>query len=292
MAGAPTVNRQHVTDRPEGSRAAYKAGCRCYPCAAANTNYEADRLAKLATGKWRPYVDAAPVRAHLAELSANGIGLRRVAKVTGISRSSLQSIMYDVGTRKARARVRAEHAEAILAVRPDLATKSRGALIDGTGTHRRLRALVAVGYPHRYLAERLGTVSDNLALSCPRAEVTVRKARCVRGLYDELAGKDPVALGIRPASAKRARNEAAAQGWPRPIDWDDDAIDDPAAHAHRAERTEAKHREVTDADIEDTLWAVSTSGADITVRAGRVQVAQRLEIPVKRLEYILEKVGA
>lgn len=150
-------------------------------------------------------VNAEPVRAHLKLLSANGIGLGRVAEITGI---------------------RAPH------------------------------------------------------------------ARAIRALYDELSLRNPAEFGIHPRLSSRAVNRARALGWPRPLEWDDDLIDDPNAEVQRVDRVERAGRAgcaVTDDEIEDALWIVRTTGADTTSEHERALVAERLGVTVHRLEYILAK---
>jgi hypothetical protein len=60
-----------------GTRVAYvKDCCRCTDCTAANT--AAGRAVHRAQtfGRWRPFVDSAPVRKHIRSLRAAGIGVR------------------------------------------------------------------------------------------------------------------------------------------------------------------------------------------------------------------------
>lgn len=91
-------------------------------------------------------------------------------------------------------------------------------MVDATGTRRRLRALVALGWPSTYLKTRIGAAH---IIFTDSAVVHPRTAARVRALYDELGGT----LGPAP----RSRTYAAAKGWPPPLAWDDDTIDDPAA---------------------------------------------------------------
>jgi len=99
-------------------------------------------------------------------------------------------------------------------------------LIDATGTARRLQALAALG--HRY-----EDVAALLQVGKSRArDLTVRHgdlvhrdtAAAVAAVYDELS------MVLGPSS--RSRVLAANRGWPPPLAWDDDAIDDPAAGPH------------------------------------------------------------
>lgn len=104
------------------------------------------------------------------------------------------------------------------------------ALTDATGTVRRLQALSAVGWSRSRLARRLGMSPRNMSRLIRGSRVRFETARAVRGLYDELWATAPPA-GTRgdSISAARARNVAERSGWPPPMAWDDDLIDDPAA---------------------------------------------------------------
>jgi hypothetical protein len=293
------MNRTHISERPPGTYAAYRNdGCRCYRCSIARAAYDDRRTRAIIAGTWHPFTDVAPVRAHLELLSAHGVGLRTVRRLTGVSRSALQSMLYGTGDRKASRKIRTEHADAILAIRPGIDTAADSAHIDATGTRRRLRALVAIGFPADYLARRLhaGGGSNLRLYDEGETKVIAAKARAVRALYLELSGTDPAAVGIIRHSSNRSRNRAAAYGWPRPIDWDDDAIDDPEAEAVRAERLEETavrlRHPVTPGEVEDAQWVIETAGLDVTTHSGRNSVASRLGIGRKRLEYILEKAAA
>jgi hypothetical protein len=77
------VNHQH------GTRLAYILDrCRCLPCAAANSTYELRRTRLKAYGRGTPsgWVDAAPVRAHVEQLCATGMGYKTVARTANRAR--------------------------------------------------------------------------------------------------------------------------------------------------------------------------------------------------------------
>lgn len=100
----------------------------------------------------------------------------------------------------------------------------RPALVDVTGTRRRLRALLAIGHSHSEMACRLGTTAQRLNVvvhDTGPGTVTRRTAAGVRALYDQLWDV--------PGSSARARAVASTRGWVPPLGWDDDDIDDPAA---------------------------------------------------------------
>jgi hypothetical protein len=69
---------------------------------------------------------------------------------------------------------------------------------------------------------------SNLGKSLGGEHVRAGTARAVCALYDELWDQPPPEGTHRDKiAASRARNRAAAHGWPPPLAWDDDTIDDP-----------------------------------------------------------------
>jgi len=115
------------------------------------------------------------------------------------------------------------------------------ALVDSTGTARRLRALAAIGWGVEALGERLGPSKSRVG-NCRiqhRATIARRSAAAVARVYDELS--------MVPGPCSKARAHALKQGWPPPLAWDDDRIDDPKARPRgaiwraprRSERQEA-----------------------------------------------------
>jgi hypothetical protein len=220
-----------MNTRPHGY-ARYKLdGCRCYVCGLANATYYEARERAIAYGTWQPWADAGPVREHIRALRGCGIGLRRIAEAAGVDRKRLQAVL---GGRPERGtgpqeKVRPALAAAVLAVEPTLELLGAKTPIDATGTHRRLQALVAAGWPQARLAARLGMAPGNFSGTMTREQVTVRTARAVRALYDVLWAVDPREHGVDNQAYSRARNHAASNGWAPVGAWDDDLIDDPQA---------------------------------------------------------------
>lgn len=205
-------------------------GCRCYTCAAARSDYDDNRNRAIAYGTWHPWVDADPVRAHVTHLRSCGLGLRRIAAAAGVQRSTLVGLMNGKPGRAPASRIRPVTALRILDVQPTWNNLGDSTVIDATGTVRRLRALVALGWSQAKLAQRLGLTPSNFTTTINADRVLVRTARAVRGLYDELWNQAPPEDTHREKlAASRARNLASARGWVSPLAWDDDSIDDPAA---------------------------------------------------------------
>lgn len=223
--------------------------CRCADCTDAARTYEATRRRQRAYGI-PAYVDASPARAHVRTLSAQGMGWKRVARAAGLSASTVWKLMYGNPTigRAPNKRIRPATAEAILSVKVDLAD---GAIIDSTGSTRRIQALVAIGWSQSKLAHRLGINRANFTpLAQGRRRTTVATARAVAALYDELSMTPPEAITYRDrVSVTRARNYAAAAGWAPPLAWDDDQIDNPDATSHPTEATDVADEVIDEAAV-------------------------------------------
>lgn len=229
--GHNRANHQH------GTHACYVLDkCRCEPCAAANAAYERRRARNRAYGR-TPYVDAEPTRAHVRELMAAGIGLKRIGTLSGISHGVLWKLLYgcpraDGTTRPPARRVRWETAVRLQAVRATFDTLAGGARVDPTGTRRRIHALVAVGWSMSKLCECLGMHRGNFNKTLAAETVTARTARAVRALYDELWDQLPPRAEWRDKIAySRSVNLAKTRGWAPPMAWDDIDTDPEPCHA-------------------------------------------------------------
>lgn len=220
-----------MSGRAHGTYAKYRLdGCRCYPCAAARSDYDANRNRAIAYGTWQPWVPAEPVRVHIEHLRACGMGLRVLAAASGTSRTVLRGILGDRPDRAPCGKVRPATAQRILAVQPTLDVLAAKTPIDATGTVRRLRALVVMGWSQAKLADRLGITPSNFTATINAERVTVGTARAVRDLYRALVAQVPPERTQREKIAvARARNHARAKGWAGPMAWDEDTIDNPHA---------------------------------------------------------------
>ena len=99
-AGGPRRNCRHErTHHLHGTRAAYvKDRCRCKRCRRANTADSRTSHRERTYGRWEPYVDAGPARAHILALREAGFGLRRIAQLAGVSTTTLRAIIDPVPT--------------------------------------------------------------------------------------------------------------------------------------------------------------------------------------------------
>jgi hypothetical protein len=109
-------------------------------------------------------------------------------------------------------------------------------LMDATGSRRRLQALAARGWSERALAAEYGPGGHCNALARifrGQPAVTPAVAQRIEDLYDRLWDQPPPArTKSQRVGASLAAANAARRGWPPPLAWDDDEIDDPAASPH------------------------------------------------------------
>jgi transcriptional regulator with XRE-family HTH domain len=262
-------------DHQHGSYACYVLDlCRCLPCAAANNDYESNRLRQQAYGRWNGLVDAEPARVHVRRLMAQGMGLKRICAVSDVSQGQVWKLLYGKkrqdGSRTPSKRITPRVEANILAVRLDLAD---GAKIDSTGAVRRIQALVALGWSQSKIAARLGILRSNFTeLAQGRTGITVVHEKAVRALYDEWSMQLPPETGHRDKiAAARSRNYAAVRGWEPPLAWDDETIDDRAAAPYMTGEVDAVY--VDQAAVQRRL------GGDKSVpltRPERAEVVRRL----------------
>lgn len=100
--------------------------------------------------------------------------------------------------------------------------------VGGTGTRRRIEALLALGYSSRDIDIALGQAKTYTyrLLSNRGAEVYLTTAHRVDEVYRRLCMTLPDAsTPFRAAIVKRAKRQAAANGYAPPLAWDN--IDDP-----------------------------------------------------------------
>lgn len=222
--------------RPHGTRRRYiagpdengqeGAGCRCTACRRANADRAAAAYRRMLERRWNgtpAWADAEPARQHVKTLMAKGAGIETIAAAGRVSTNTIYRLLYPLKGNPPARRMRADTADRILAVRLEN-TLQPGHQIDVTGTRRRIHALAAIGWSLAEQGRRLGITRNNMSTITHQKLVTVRVARKIAALYDELS--------MTPATgrtADRTRAIAARKGWAPPLAWDDDTIDDPAA---------------------------------------------------------------
>ena len=272
---------QHPIARHEhGTRNAYKRdGCRCLRCKKAHRTEIAQRQKLIAYGRWdNGLTDITPVRARLEELRAAGIGLRTIAKRTGIDRSVLSKYATT------RTHATKDNAAKILALTVTPEALPGGAYIDATGARRRLQALIAIGWSLTSLGTRLGMLPGNAYKLLGAKRIEAGTHRAVQALYEQLWDQPNNPTGhYAKASATRARNMAKTRGWAPPMAWDDETIDDPHTRPE-GHGKEQRYGSSEAALIEDVhhLLAAGCSAATVAERLGR---------PQRSIERTLDRAG-
>jgi len=152
----------------------------------------------------------------------------RATRLAGVSHGTVSKLLYGTPDRPPSRRIRPQTEAKILAVRPALENLADAARTDGTGARRRLRALMARGFPAGLLATRIGVQVTNFS-KVLRAEGKIEAAtvRAILALYEELWNADPAAHGVTPRAAAYAAGVARKYGWPPPMAWGEE-IDDPS----------------------------------------------------------------
>ncbi|MFF0546910.1 hypothetical protein ACFYTF_29145 [Nocardia thailandica] len=181
--------------------------------------YARRRDRDIAYGRWaRQEVAAEPVRQHVRALLAAGMSRRQISERAGLNRSRIAVLLR---TDDPPTFLRPNTAEAFLSVPiPESAdcAKADHDLLPAIGVQRRLRALVASGWPQSHLARELGIEPGNLGALIHRAQrVTVARHRAVVELFGRLQ--------LEPGPPERARLYARRRRWPLPFQWDEEDID-------------------------------------------------------------------
>lgn len=217
--------------RPHGNAKYHLENCRCLICCQAARDYDNNRRRAIAYCRWQPFVDAEPVRQHVQALGEFGIGWMRTARLAGVSTGGVSKLLYGDRPRglAPSKRVRPETALKLLAVEPTLDNLGDRTAIDGTGTRRRLQALVYAGWTQSELARRIQMNRANFGKTIVSGLVEVATLKTTHAIYDQLWRVDPTTVGVPAFRADAARQIAASRGWAPIGAWDDDRIDDPTA---------------------------------------------------------------
>ena len=230
--------------KPCGTRVRYYAGCRCEECRAANSRYESERQAARARGESNGIVSAERARAHLAKLSAAGVGYKTAADAAKVASSVVAMIIYGQ-----RLKIRGQTERRILAVTAD--TAADGAFVDGAPTWALIDELLASGYSKSRIASEIAGHPVN-ALQLQRDRVRVRNAARARQVYERLRLASATELRQAERQLAELREEcfrmdriqsdvdelAVARGWGAqtitPAPWKRSRWPQPARLTHRA----------------------------------------------------------
>lgn len=204
--------------------------CRCADCRAGRAAAERRRSRLKAYGRYdNGLTDAEPVREHIHMLQAFGYGWKRIATLSGVGETAIESLIYgrkggaaDPRKGEILKRTPKAKADAILAVKPDMDSLAGGARIPSRGVHRRVQALVTRGWSQSKIAAKLNIDRGNFWTLMTASTVTVRRHREVASLYEELWNTEPPRGSHREKVAySRAVNYAKARRWLPPLAWDD-----------------------------------------------------------------------
>ena len=227
--GAPAVQCDcKRSSHTHGERITYVIHkCRGDACKEAARLYERNRERMKLYGRAN-LVPAEPVRRHVRDLMAQGMGWKRVAKAAGVAPSIVGHLLYGKcepghpDYRPPRKQISRRNAAAILAV---TYTESGGTHVDATGSRRRLQALVYVGWSQSNLARHL-----DLEGCTVWAIINGRRARIAKTTHDRIAGFFEAHWNTAPQDqpgevTSRSINHAKRMRWAPAAAWDD--LDDP-----------------------------------------------------------------
>lgn len=244
-----------TADTHTPSRGCYQRGCRSAGCAQENYQYMSRLRLDHHRGQKRRR-EATQSRTHIERLVIAGWTQAQIARAAGLAHHVIGDI------RRGQPDVANATAFAILSVHigpPPADTRNA----DATGTARRLRALVAIGWPMEQLAPLFGmypTALGNIA----RGEV-----QQVRTTTADLVALHYQHLTRTPGPSNRTRILARKKGWHGPAAWDD--IDDPNCQPEEtgAFTTVGKFRRDNDRNNEiEHLYLLNESVPSIAAQVG------------------------
>ena len=193
-----------------GTRAAYVSDrCGCTRCRAANRAAEIRRIAAISAGRSAPYTDAAPVWAHLAALRRQGVGIERIANLSGVPVGTIRRLLsHRRSTPTHSRRVRTATAQHLLAVPVTPGSGSPRRLVPARRAHQWIDDLAAAGHTLGELARQLGKTTISLRRSRSRQFITARTEASIAALHASLLAtprsRSPRTLtGARLSSAHR-----------------------------------------------------------------------------------------
>jgi hypothetical protein len=258
-----------------GTTARYHRGCRESCCRDAYNAHRRRRNRLRGYGTWRiePEVDAAPVRAHIRDLMAQGLGHKRFATMSGVPLMTVKNILYGHRDGTPLKTVKLRTAEKVLAVQaPAPMDSPPRKQINVTGTRRRVQALACRGYSCTHIANDLGTHPEMVRAWLRGKYVEARWARAVADLFRRRWDTDAESSGATALAAAQTRAWAARSGFVPAAAWTD--IDDPD---ERPEGYGCSPRSMADL-IEDAEFIRATTGQDWGL------IAERLGVGAKTLQ--------
>lgn len=206
-----------------------------------NKAWEVGYARDRAQGRTR-YVPATDTRATLKQLVDARVPVRAIARASGQSDTAVAHII-DGRHEQVQRRTAARIASLTL---NDVYARACGS-VPSVGAVRRVQALMALGWRKADL-ESEGVPTGQL-VTRSRDLISVEGWRQVRDVYDRLS------MTLGPSQA--ARDRAAARGYPPPLAWDDETIDDPRATPQHGGPVSA----AVDSVVVDRVVAGGSAGA-------------------------------
>lgn len=200
-------------------------GCRCRACTAANTRaVTAYRMGRPVRSTGARMVDAGPVRQVLRDLVREGWSLPQIARACGWASAASVERLLDARPGRTVSAVLPETAGRVrrgaAALRAGADPLRRGVMtVPVDATRRRVRALAAMGWSQRALADLSGVHRSTLAAvaSGARARVARQTERRVAAAYRRLLASS----APRGRSAAQTRAAAGRRRWRGPAYWAD-----------------------------------------------------------------------
>jgi hypothetical protein len=171
-------------------------------------------------GKGPRMVPSGPTADHIRSLVESGASQAGVARAAGLSPEVVSRLLH-----RPRESVRVGTERCVLAVTMDavLRRPDRAGFVPAIGARRRIRALLALGWTHAHITERMtgtGQIS-HVALHQRGQWISRATHDAIVAAYEE--------LGMTPGPSDLSRRRARARGYAPPLAWDEDGIDDPQA---------------------------------------------------------------
>jgi transposase len=208
--------------------------CRCLPCK------EARRIATNHNRRMKAYgratnsmVDAKPAKKHVKSLMKRGWSVALIAKNARVGTSTVTRLLHGEPAKRLKAptTILKSTSDRLLSFAPVEDRKRYDGtvleIVDSIGTQRRVQALICCGYSMTFLANELGVSKQAVHLWMKNDNVSLLNADAVKVIYDKLWDTEPPRN--TPAEKKAyttSKKMALENGWPPPMAWDDDTIDD------------------------------------------------------------------
>lgn len=176
----------------------------------------------MAAGRART-VDATRAREWVVELGELGFTTQNIAVGSGVSEASVRRLLA-----KPEARIGVALERALMATTPAsiYAKAPDTTFVPATGSSRRLKALLRLGYRLEDIAAGAGIGADSLecvAKGSKRKTVTARTHRALAAFYDTAR--------LTWGPSNYTRSFAKRKRYPSPLAWTEENIEDPRARA-------------------------------------------------------------